>query len=121
MPTVIFDATGNRQAINGALDYLAHGGRYILVGLQKGDLCFNHPEFHKRETTLMSSRNALREDFEFVVSCIDNKTLKVSNLITNRLAFNNLEHQFKDIIGSKELVVKAMIEFGEVEMYPQVL
>ena len=39
----------------------------MLVGLQKGTIEFSHPEFHKREATLMSSRNALREDFEQVM------------------------------------------------------
>ena len=58
MPTVVMDATGSLQAINRAFAYLAHGGRYVLVGLQKGDISVSHPEFHKREATLMSSRNA---------------------------------------------------------------
>jgi len=35
MPTVVIDATGNQKAINDAFQYMAHGGRYVLVGLQK--------------------------------------------------------------------------------------
>ena len=42
---------------------MAHGARYVLIGLQKGDISFSHPEFHKREGTLMSSRNATRAGF----------------------------------------------------------
>src|SRR5450432_599761 len=68
MPTVVIDATGSRQAINDAFQYLAHGARYVLVGLQKGEITLSHPEFHKREATLMSSRNATREDFAGVRS-----------------------------------------------------
>ncbi len=113
MPTAVFDATGNLQAINGALGYLAHGGRYVLVGLQKGDLRFSHPEFHKRETTLMSSRNALKEDFEWVISCFRNKVLNPSLLITHRLSFQELETSFAELLGSDEHVVKAMINVGE--------
>jgi len=64
MPTVVIDATGNLKAINNAFAYMAHGARYVLVGLQKGDISFSHPEFHKREATLMSSRNATRHYFE---------------------------------------------------------
>ena len=64
MPTVVIDASGNQKAINQGVHYLAHGGRYVLIGLQKGDFVFSHPEFHKKEVTLMSSRNATREDFE---------------------------------------------------------
>src|SRR5476651_1635071 len=52
MPTVIIDATGSLRAINDGFSYLAHGGRYVLVGLQKAEVAFSHPEFHKREATL---------------------------------------------------------------------
>jgi len=43
MPTVVIDATGNLAAINNAFEYMAHGGRYVLIGLQKGDISFRHP------------------------------------------------------------------------------
>jgi threonine dehydrogenase-like Zn-dependent dehydrogenase len=58
MPTIVIDAIGNLKAINTAFSYLVYGGRDVLVGLQKGENSFSHPEFHKRELTLMSSRNA---------------------------------------------------------------
>ncbi|HEY2725675.1 MAG TPA: zinc-binding alcohol dehydrogenase family protein, partial [Parafilimonas sp.] len=67
MATLVIDATGNLNAINNGINYLAHSGRYVLVGLQKENFSFNHPEFHKRETTLMSSRNATRADFAKVI------------------------------------------------------
>src|SRR5258706_16247422 len=60
MPTVVIDATGNQKAINNAFQYMAHGGRYVLIGLQREEISFSHPDFHKRESTLMSSRNATR-------------------------------------------------------------
>ena len=58
IPMVVIDATGGLKAINNAFQYMAHGARYVLIGLQKGDIFFSRPEFHKREGTLMSSRNA---------------------------------------------------------------
>ncbi|WP_315821536.1 zinc-binding dehydrogenase [Paraflavitalea speifideaquila] len=35
MATVVVDATGNLVAINRGIDYLAHGGTFVLIGLQK--------------------------------------------------------------------------------------
>ena len=64
MPTVVIDASGRQKAINSALQYMAHTARLVLIGLQKEEISFSHPEFHKREATLMSSRNATREDFD---------------------------------------------------------
>lgn len=85
MPTVVIDATGNLDAINNAFQYLAHGGRYVLVGLQKGNISFSHPEFHKREATLMSSRNANVSDFMHVMDCIKQGLVKPINYITHRV------------------------------------
>lgn len=33
LPTVVIDATGNGKAINNAFQYMAHGARYVLIGL----------------------------------------------------------------------------------------
>ena len=80
MPTVVIDATGSLKAINNSFQYMAHGARYVLIGLQKEDISFNHPEFHKREGTLMSSRNATRNDFEYVIRCIKTRRNKARKL-----------------------------------------
>jgi 2-desacetyl-2-hydroxyethyl bacteriochlorophyllide A dehydrogenase len=109
MPTVVIDATGSLKAINNAFQYLGHGGRYVLIGLQKGDISFNHPEFHKREATLMSSRNATREDFELVISSIKNKSVVPLKFISHRVAFNDLAIKFPSYIKPEAGVIKAMV------------
>lgn len=110
MPTVIIDATGSGKAINNAFQYLGHGGRYVLVGLQKGDISFNHPEFHKRESTLMSSRNATREDFEHVVSSMRLQLVQPANYITHRVAFGDVKDNFQSWLDPENGVIKAMVE-----------
>ncbi|WP_142989149.1 zinc-binding dehydrogenase, partial [Klebsiella pneumoniae] len=59
----VIDATGNQQAMNNTVNLIRHGGSIIFVGLFKGELQFSDPEFHKKETTMMGSRNATEEDF----------------------------------------------------------
>ena len=109
MPTVVIDCTGNQAAINNGLHYLAHGGRYVLIGLQKGDLVFSHPEFHKRETTLMSSRNATRNDFMHVMQCIRKGLVNPEALITHRLAFDRLKDNFELLSDPANHTIKAMV------------
>lgn len=109
MPTVIVDATGNLRAINTAFSYLAHGGRYVLVGLQKGDISFSHPEFHKREATLMSSRNATRADFEHVISSMKNGFIDPTTYITHRVAFGQVKDEFEGWLDPANGVIKAMV------------
>lgn len=109
-PTAVIDATGNQRAINNALQYLAHGGRYVLIGLQKADLIFSHPEFHKREATLMSSRNATKEDFEYVMRCMKQGLVNLSGYITNHVKFDRLKEEFTDFLNPETGVIKAMVE-----------
>lgn len=112
MPTVIIDATGNLKAINTGFQYMAHGARYILVGLQKGDISFSHPEFHKREATLMSSRNATRQDFEHVIACMKNKMIDPATYITHRAQFSLVKEEFSKWLDPNNGVIKAMVEIG---------
>lgn len=110
MPTVVMDATGSQKAINNALQYLAHGGRFVLIGLQKEKICFSHPEFHKREATLMSSRNATREDFVRVINSIKNGLINPSILITHRIKFNKVKDAFSTLADPATNAIKAMVE-----------
>lgn len=110
MPTVIVDATGNQRAINNAFQYLAHGGRYVLIGLQKGEISFAHPEFHKREATLMSSRNATREDFEHVITSMKAGFIDPTTYITHRVSFDQVKQNFGNWLNPEFGVIKAMVE-----------
>jgi 2-desacetyl-2-hydroxyethyl bacteriochlorophyllide A dehydrogenase len=112
MPNVIFDATGSLKAINNAFQYLSHTGQYVLVGLQKGDISFSHPEFHKREATLMSSRNATRSDFEYVIECIKKGLIKPENYITHRVDFEQVKDNFEAWLNPANGVIKAMVKFN---------
>lgn len=110
MPTVVIDATGNQKAINNAFKFMAHGARYVLIGLQRGDINFSHPEFHKREGTLMSSRNATRDDFEYVIAAIKNQRINPAVFITHKAGFEKVASQFESWLDPVTGVVKAMIE-----------
>jgi 2-desacetyl-2-hydroxyethyl bacteriochlorophyllide A dehydrogenase len=112
MPTVVIDATGNQKAINNTFQYMAHGARFVLIGLQKGEISFSHPEFHKREATLMSSRNATREDFDLVISAMKNKLIDPNNYITHRVNFDNVATAFKSWLDPANGVIKCMVSIN---------
>lgn len=109
MPTLVIDATGNQKAINQGFQYMAHAGKYVLVGLQKNDIAFSHPEFHKREGTLMSSRNATKADFEFVINALKSKQIDESKFLTHTLAFSRVKAEFSSLLQPENGVIKAMI------------
>lgn len=106
----VIDATGSLAAINQGFQYIAHGGNYVLVGLQKGEIAFSHPEFHKREATLMSSRNATREDFDKVLEAMATGKLSVEKYITHRVKFDQVKNDFQSWLNPETGVIKAMVE-----------
>jgi 2-desacetyl-2-hydroxyethyl bacteriochlorophyllide A dehydrogenase len=113
MPTAVFDATGNLNAISDGFNLMAHGGRYVLVGLQRNDITFSHPEFHKREATLMSSRNATEADFEFVIRNIKTKRINVNKFVTDIIPFERVIDEFPTLANPNRGVVKAIINMVE--------
>lgn len=111
LPAKVIDASGNLTAINNAFQFVAHGGRFILIGLQKGMIQFSHPEFHKRELTLMSSRNATREDFEQVIKSMKKEMVNSSDFITHRVPFDGLKNIFEKWKDPLFGVIKGIVEF----------
>ena len=111
MPRVVIDATGYKKAMEQSFQYISHGGTYVLIGLQLDEISFSHPEFHKREATLMSSRNATREDFQWVADSIGQQKLDPTLFISHRIAFDDVAAQFPDLINPSLGVIKAMVSF----------
>jgi 2-desacetyl-2-hydroxyethyl bacteriochlorophyllide A dehydrogenase len=107
----VFDATGNIDAMRGGLEYVAHGGTYILLSVVKEEIGFPDPEFHKRETTLLASRNALRADFERVVRSIEDGKIPTDALLTHRLTAAEAPRRIPELISGADDVLKAMVEF----------
>lgn len=111
LPTTVFDATGNVQSMAGAFQYVAHGGKLIYVGLVNDHIRFFNPDFHKKEVTLLGSRNATREDFENVLKALQAREIKKEGYITHRCKFEEMIDQFDSWLLPEAKVVKAMVEF----------
>jgi 2-desacetyl-2-hydroxyethyl bacteriochlorophyllide A dehydrogenase len=109
-PQVVYDATGNKNSMMNAFNFVSHGGQLIYVGLVKEEISFHDPEFHKREMSLLASRNATIEDFEYVISCIEQEQIKIHELITKRIPFTSLVTDFETLFDPASKVIKAVIE-----------
>lgn len=105
----VFDATGNIHAMRAGLDHVAHGGSYTLVGVCKDDLVFADPEFHKRETTLIASRNALSVDFDHVIASIRSGAIPTDAIRTHRLTLDEVPARMPELIAEADSVLKAIV------------
>lgn len=107
---VVFDCTGNPAAMEAGFLYLAHGGRYVLVSIVAGDIRFDDPEFHKREATLLGSRNALPQDFEDVLEAMRDGRIPSAALNTHRARLTDLPGTFPSWMDPAAGVIKAIVE-----------
>ena len=109
LPDAVFDATGSPEAIEGAFEYVGHGGRLILVSIVKGKLSFEDPLFHSREISLLSSRNATHEDFSNVMEALRDQRIDISPFVTHRCDFEQLPSIFEDWSDPSSRVIKGMV------------
>jgi 2-desacetyl-2-hydroxyethyl bacteriochlorophyllide A dehydrogenase len=113
LPTLIIDATGNPASMANAFNFVAPGGRLVFVGLFQGDLTFNDPNFHRREMTVLASRNALPEDFRHIIGLIEHKRIDTDAWITHRAGHRGLIDIFPRWLAPDANVLKAMVSFDE--------
>ncbi|CAL66679.1 zinc-binding alcohol dehydrogenase family protein [Christiangramia forsetii] len=106
---VVFDASGHKAALESGPDYMAHGGRYVLVGLSKGELTFTHPKIHAKESSILCSRNATVEDFEHVIKVLDE--FPTSSFITHNVPFGDMIENFDSWTKPETGVIKATVDF----------
>lgn len=107
---IVFDCTGSPKAMEAGFLYLAHGGRYVLVSIVSADITFNDPEFHKREATLLGSRNALPEDFADVLEAMRSGLVPSAALNTHRARLADLPSVFESWMDPAAGVIKAIVE-----------
>ncbi len=106
----VFDCTGSAEAMSSGFLLVAHGGAYVLVSIVLGAITFADPEFHKRETTLLGSRNATRQDFDAVFAKLRAGTIPTKALNTHRAALADAPKAFPHWLQPSSGVVKALIE-----------
>lgn len=110
LPTVVFDVTGNAKSMTDAFRYVSHGGRLVYVGLVKTDITFSDPDFHKKELTLMGSRNANLEDFDIVLEAVRSGAIDTACYITHRTSFDQMIDEFAVWLNPASGVIKAIVE-----------
>jgi 2-desacetyl-2-hydroxyethyl bacteriochlorophyllide A dehydrogenase len=107
---VVFDATGNARAMEQGFDYPWNGGRYVLVGVLNSPITFQDPDFHRKELTLIASRNATSADFEQVLAAIRGGEVPVERIVTHRTRLADAARDLPRWAHEKAGLIKALVE-----------
>jgi 2-desacetyl-2-hydroxyethyl bacteriochlorophyllide A dehydrogenase len=106
----VFDATGNAAAMTAGFDYVAHGGRYVFLSIVSDRISFSDPDFHRREMSLLASRNATLTDFERVVEAMREGQVPTRELNTHRTRLDQLADVLPTWMLPQTGVIKGIVE-----------
>mgnify|MGYP001000861833 CR=1 FL=1 len=107
---VVIDATGSNLSMSMALQYCAFAGKLVYVGITQQELAFPHaPVLHRRELSILASRNALASDFTRIIRLIEDGQIDTRPWITHRLAFDDAPQAFPTLLRPESGVIKAVI------------
>ncbi len=105
---IVFDATGHSGSMEACFNYVQHAGRLVFVGLTQQKISFENPNFHRRELSVLSSRNSAGL-FPKIMEMIVGGQIDTRPWITHRLTLAEVPEKFATIACQTNLV-KAMIE-----------
>ncbi len=106
---VVFDATGHAGSMAGALRYARFTGRIVYVGITKEPVGIDDPLFHRRELTLLASRNAVASDFPRILGMIQSGQIDTRPWISHRCVFGELPGQMEEWLKPEARVIKAVV------------
>lgn len=107
---VVIDATGNNRSMAHALNYLCHTGVLVYVGITTSEIAFFHPLMHRKEASILASRNAMPGDFGRIIQLIEDGRIDTRPWITHHTQLSELPHSFEQFTKPETGAIKAIIE-----------
>lgn len=108
---VVVDATGSNKSMGYALNYCSFSGRLVYVGITQQEISFFHaPALHRRELTILASRNALPGDFTRIIKLIEDGQINTNTWITHHAKFSEMIEAFPSWVKPETGVIKAIVE-----------
>ena len=105
----VFDATGNTKAIETGFNFVAHGGSTVLISVVKDNITFSDAEFHKREACIIGSRNALKSDFDQVMTAIRAGDIPTDAIASKVIDLSDLPSSFEKVAKNRDEIVKMIV------------
>jgi 2-desacetyl-2-hydroxyethyl bacteriochlorophyllide A dehydrogenase len=107
---VVIDATGSPESMSRCFEYATFAARVVYVGITLKDLVFPHaPIMHRRELTLLASRNALGADFTRIIALIEEGRIDTRPWLTHRADFAEIPAIFPTWLQPQSGVIKAVV------------
>lgn len=109
---LVFDCTGDQGSMEAAIHLLQQGGRLVFVGLVNNRISLFDPDLHRREATILSSRNSTPAEHRRVLDLMENGQVDVAAWPTDLVGPGAMGKRFPLWLRREAGVVKAVIEWS---------
>ena len=109
----VIDASGAKGAMESSFNWVGHGGRLVFVSVVTDSITFVDSDFHRKEMSVIGSRNATDEDFKRVMRAMRMGRVPMDQLITHRTTLEDAVHNIPAWTKAKSTLVKALIEIDD--------
>jgi threonine dehydrogenase-like Zn-dependent dehydrogenase len=109
---LVFDCTGDKASMEGSIQLLQQGGTLVFVGLINDTISLFDPDLHRREATILASRNSTPAEHHRVLDYMESGRIDVSAWPTECVGPAAMDHRFPRWLNREAGVVKAIIDWS---------
>ncbi len=110
--TLVFDCTGDRDSMEQSIQLLEQGGKLIFVGLINDRVSLFDPDIHRREATILSSRNSTPAEHRQVLQAMESGQVDVAAWPTEHATYGDMARRFPAWLHREAGVVKAVVNWS---------
>jgi threonine dehydrogenase-like Zn-dependent dehydrogenase len=108
----VFDCTGDKGSMESAMYLMTHGGKLIFVGLIKDAFSISDPDLHRRETTLLSSRNCNPHEHRRTIDLLESGRMDVKSWSSESIRPSEIAERFPRWLDGDRRIIKGSIDFS---------
>jgi threonine dehydrogenase-like Zn-dependent dehydrogenase len=109
MPDVVVDATGNLASMIRTFDLAASAGRIVFVGLVPYEIRFSDPLLHRKELSIVASRNGTTAEFRDVLQKLEDGRLNIDGWLGRRCSLDELPARLPEWLLAQTGPVKSSV------------
>jgi threonine dehydrogenase-like Zn-dependent dehydrogenase len=110
-PDLVIEAVGNPSTFQAAVDHASFAGRVVYIGYAKVPVEYDTKQFVLKELDILGSRNALPDDFEQVISYLNQKRFPTDQVITHTIPLAKAGASLDQWSSEPEKFVKIQVDF----------
>jgi len=109
---LVFDCTGDRGSMEQSIHLLQQGGKLIFVGLINDHFSLFDPDIHRREATILASRNSTSAEHHRVLQLMESGQIDIGAWPTEFARRTIMHQRFPAWLRREAGVVKAVVDWS---------